>query len=267
MQRFTRITDRRRTGGGAHPSAALGVNQRSVAYRGLLLVGLAILAVAVSLTVYGGADAEADGAATTAADAAKRASGNWNFESGDLSGWQTRSRGSGAWHVYADGKTPPDPADSDPNFPFSVPQPPEGRFAAVTDMTAPGSRILYRDVKLDGRVKLRFTLFYVNFHVKNHPDVFSSPPSLDHEIRRPNQQFRVDLMDPAAPIDSVAAKHVLARIFGTALGDRGKLGPRAIAFDLSQWAGKKVRLRFAEVDNQGPLRAGVDDVRLEAVGS
>jgi hypothetical protein len=89
---------------------------------------------------------------------------NWNFESGDFSGWKTRFSGIGAWHVYADGSTPPDPAVSDPNFPFNVPQPPEGKFAAV---------------------------------------------------------------------DSVAAQHVLARIFATAPGDRGKLAPRAITFDLS----------------------------------
>jgi hypothetical protein len=74
-------------------------------------------------------------------------------------------------------------------------------------------------------------------------------------------------MDPTAPVDSVATKHVLARIFATAPGDRGKLGPRAITFDLSHWAGKKVRIRFAQVDNIGPLRAGVDDVRLAAVDS
>jgi hypothetical protein len=134
-------------------------------------------------------------------------------------------------------------------------------------MSGPGSRILYRDVKLDGRLKLRFTLFYVNFKVSGHAPEFASPASLDHEIHKPNQQFRVDLVDPAAPVDSVATKHVLARIFATAPGDRGKLGPRAITFDLSHWAGKKVRIRFAQVDNIGPLRAGVDDVRLAAVDS
>ncbi|MGI9098736.1 MAG: hypothetical protein ACR2H2_09660 [Solirubrobacteraceae bacterium] len=234
------------------------INRRSVAYRGLL-ASLAV--VAVLLFAHGGRDAEAVAVTPAGAPASEEASGNWNFERGDFTGWRTRSRGSGAWHVYADGTKPPDPADSDPNFPFSVPQPPEGRFAAVTDMSAPGSRILYRDVKLDRRVKLRFTLFYDNV------GELSSPASLDFELRRPNQQFRVDLMDPAAPADSVAAKHVLARIFRTAPGDRNEIGPRTITFDLSRWAGKKVRIRFAQVDNQGPLRAGVDDVRLQAAGS
>ena len=33
--------------------------------------------------------------------------------------------------------------------------------------------------------------------------------------------------------------------------------------DLSKWEGQTVRLRLASVDNRGPLRAGVDDIRLE----
>ncbi len=195
------------------------------------------------------------------ANDAHRAAGNWNFERGDLTGWHTRSRGSGAWYAYSDGTKPPNPAETDPNVAFHMPAPPEGRYAAVTDMTAPGARILYRDVKLDGRVKLQFTVFYDN------AGEFSSPASLAFDGREPNQQFRVDLMDPAAPADSTAAKHVLATIFKTAPGDPSKLAPRTITFDLSRWAGERVRIRFAQVDNGGPLRAGVDDVRLGRIGS
>jgi len=236
------------------------IKQMPVAYRGL--TGLAILAIlAISLLAYGGRDANAAGNPTASTKDAHDVPGNWNFERGNLKGWHTRSHGSGAWYVYADGTKPPNPAETDPNVPFSVPQPPEGRFAAVTDMTAPGSRILYRDMKLDGRVKLQFTLFYAN------AGEFASPASLDFDGCEANQQFRVELMDPAAPADSTAAKHVLATIFKTAPGDPDKLAPRTITFDLSKWAGERVRIRFAQVDNQGPLRAGVDDVRLEALGS
>jgi hypothetical protein len=232
--------------------------RRSIAYRSLL-AGLAI--GAVSLYAYGAGDSEAGAAPASSGSATRAATANWNFETGDFTDWRTRARGSGAWHVYADGTKPPDPADSDPIVPFKVPQPPQGRFAAVTDMTAPGTRILYRDVKLDGRVKLRFTLFYVN-----HGEL-ASPRSLDFNGSEANQQFRVDLLDPAAPVDSLAARRVLATIFRTVPGDPDTLGPRTIAFDLSRWEGRKVRLRFAQVDNGGPLRAGVDDVRLEAIDS
>jgi hypothetical protein len=236
----------------------LSIKQLPVAARGLLAI-LTILAI--SLVAFGGRDAKAVDDLATSTKGAPDVRGNWDFERGDLTGWHTRSRGSGAWYVYADGKRPPNPAETDPDVPFNVPQPPQGRFAAVTDMTAAGARILYRDVKLDGRVKLQFTLFYVN------AGEFASPASLDFEGCEANQQFRVELMDPAAPADSTATKDVLATVFKTAPGDPRRLAPRTIAFDLSQWAGKRVRIRFAQVDNQGPLRAGVDDVRLAALGS
>ncbi len=222
-----------------------------------LLATLAI--VAGSLSACGGTEGKA-AETTTGTSTAPAAADNWNFETGDFTGWRTRSTGSGAWHVYTDGATPPDPTDTDPNFPFRVPDPPEGNFAAVTDMSAPGTRIMHRDLELDGRFDLRFTLFYVMYNGGE----FAVPPSLDFRINEPNQQFRVDLMDPAAPIDSLASKHVLARIFRTEPGDPGNLGPRDVTFDLSRWTGQKVRIRFAQVDNRGPLRAGVDAVRLDA---
>jgi hypothetical protein len=224
-----------------------------------VLTGIAILAMlAISLLAYVGRETDALGNA--ALSDARAATGNWNFERGNLTGWHARSRGSGAWYVYADGTKPPNPAETDPNVPFNVPSPPEGRYAAVTDMTAPGARILYRDVKLDGRLKLTFTVFYDN------ASEFSSPANLDFD-GEPNQQFRVELMDASAPAESTATRHILATIFKTAPGDPGKLAPQTVTFDLSEWAGKRVRLRFAQVDNLGPLRAGVDDVRLEPIGS
>lgn len=227
-----------------------------------LLAGLAIVAVAVSLSTYLGDDAQALQVNTSSISGSQRASRNWDFEKGDLTRWHTRARGSGRWQVYADGSTPPDPTDTDPNVPFAVPQPPQGRYAAITDMSAPGSRIMYRDVKLDGRVGLRFTLFY-----RNASEGFASPASLDFDGRRANQQFRVDLVDPAAPVTSLAAKHVLATIYQTVPGDPARLDPRTITFDLSRWAARTVRIRFVQIDNRGPLRAGVDDVRLLARGS
>jgi len=60
----------------------------------------------------------------------------------------------GAWFAYSDGQVAPDPAQSDPNAPFFVPDPPQGEFAAVTEMNGHGTRILYRDVSLEGRSTL-----------------------------------------------------------------------------------------------------------------
>jgi hypothetical protein len=200
-------------------------------------------------------DAAQTGASTRAAAGAE----NWSFEAGDFGGWRTVAGGSGAWHVYRDGASPPDPTDSDLKFPFAVPDPPVGDFAAVTDMSAPGRRILYRDVDLTGSRRLRLTVFYDN-HVVGE---FATPRTLEFEGSGPNQQFRIDVIDPSAPVDAMGGRAVLATVFRTAAGDPARIGPTLKTFDLSRWAGSTIRLRFAQVDNRGPLRAGVDDVRLE----
>lgn len=184
-----------------------------------------------------------------------------DFESGALAAWQAAGSGSGAWFVYSDGQKPPDLAQSDPNAAFDVPDPPQGRFAAVTDMSGRGTRILYRDLGLDGRFTFHLTVFYEG------TAPFSSPDTLAHDSPEPNQQFRIDLIDPSAPIDSVAEGDVLVNVFRTSPDDPVSLEPTAVSVDLSAWAGRTVRLRLAETDNQGPLRAGVDEIRFEPIGA
>ena len=183
-----------------------------------------------------------------------------DFESGTLANWKTERSGAGGWFVYTSGKTPPSPSESDPNIPFAVPDPPHGKFAAVTDMNGPGRRILYRDITLDGRYTLSLTVFYVN------AGPLSSPETLDYEAAGENQQFRIDIVAPSAPVDSLAAAHVLANVFRTKPGDADRREPSTVTVDLSKWEGQTVRLRLAGVDNRGPLRAGVDDIRLEPAG-
>jgi D-alanyl-D-alanine carboxypeptidase len=183
-----------------------------------------------------------------------------DFESGGITGWQAVGGGSGGWFVYADGHKAPDPAQSDPNAPFDVPDPPQGRFAAVTDMNGPGTRILYRDLRLEGRFSLQVSVFYAGM------GPFSSPATLAYDTPEANQQFRIDLLRPSAPIDSVARDDVLANVFHTSPGDPARRQPTEVRMDVSAWAGQTVRLRLATTDNRGPLRVGVDNIRFRRTG-
>ena len=183
-----------------------------------------------------------------------------DFESGTLASWKIERSGAGGWFVYTNGKTSPNPPESDPNIPFAVPDPPQGKFAAVTDMNGPGRRILYRDVKLDGRYTLHLTVFYVNAGPLNSPD------TLDYENAGENQQYRIDIVASSAPVDSMASAHVLTNVFRTSPGGADRRQPADVTVDLSKWEGQTVRLRLASVDNGGPLRAGVDNIRLEPAG-
>jgi D-alanyl-D-alanine carboxypeptidase len=184
-----------------------------------------------------------------------------DFESGAIADWQAVGSGAGGWFVYTDGQKAPDPAQSDPNVPFLVPDPPQGKYAAVTDMNGPGTRILYRDLRLDGRFALHVTVFYAG----SAP--FSSPTTLAQDAPEPNQQFRIDLVSRSAPIDSVAKDDVLVNVFHTSSDDEAARRPTELRVDVTRWTGQTVRLRLASTDNRGPLRVGVDDIRFERIGA
>src|SRR4029453_7603085 len=123
--------------------------------------------------------------------------------------------------------------------------PPQGRFAAVTDMNGPGTRILYRDLRLDGRFSLQLSVFYTSDGPLN------SPATLAYDTPEPNQQFRIDLLRPSAPIDSVAKTDVLVTFSPPPPDDPAGRPPTEARMAVSAWAGRTVRLRLATTDNQG----------------
>jgi CubicO group peptidase (beta-lactamase class C family) len=127
-------------------------------------------------------------------------------------------------------------------------------------MNGPGTRILYRDLRLEGRFTLQATVFYTG------SGPFSSPATLAYDAPEANQQFRIDLIRPSAPIDSVAKSDVLVNVFRTSPGDPVRRQPTEVRMDASAWAGQTVRLRLATTDNQGPLRVGVDNIRFQPIG-
>jgi hypothetical protein len=185
---------------------------------------------------------------------------NEDFESGSLSAWRTDVKGAGAWVLYDHGKTSPAPALDDPNFPFDVPDPPQGKRAAIVVANAPGRRILYRDVTLDGAYRLRMSVFYAN--AGRFSPIASSPQNTISD----EQQFRIDLVVPTAQLDTTATEDILATIFRAQPDAPARREPADIVIDLSPWSGRTVRLRVAVADNQGPLRAGIDHIRFEPVG-
>lgn len=186
-----------------------------------------------------------------------------DFESGTLTGWTIDQRGNGGWFVYQDGKQAPEPKQSDPFVPFHVPNPPQGKFAAVSDTFGPSSRLMYRDIKLDGPLLLEITVFYTNGMdgLTGFGSNFAAPRTLA-TTSGPNQQFRIDILAPTAAPDSMADGDVRATVFEALPNAPARRIPTPVTLDLSRWAGQTVRLRVATVDNQGPMRAGIDNVRL-----
>jgi CubicO group peptidase (beta-lactamase class C family) len=179
-----------------------------------------------------------------------------DFETGALTGWREVGSGRGGWFVYKDGQVGPGPSASVIGA-VPLPAPPQGTFAASTEADGPGTHILYRDLRLDGRVSLIANVFY------RGTVGLASPDTLAHDSLEENQQFRIDLIDPSAPIDSIAADAILLDVFGTTSGDPLYRAPTEIAVNAGTLAGRSVRLRIVQTDNQGLMRVGVDDIRFE----
>ncbi len=195
---------------------------------------------------------------------------NGNFETGDFTGWtQQQLTGEGAWFVYTGTFSP---IDSDP-----ILAPPEGTYAAVADQGEPDSNILYQDIDLPtgSTITCSAIVYYMNeadeimaaatnaftksassgVDVAGRVFVIGDGLSLDF----PNQQYRIDIMDPnAPPFDT--GNGVLLNLFQTEPGDPDSLGYTPINFDLTPFAGSTVRIRAAVAVTIGPLQGSIDAV-------
>ena len=141
-----------------------------------------------------------------------------------------------------------------PLFGNPVPAPTNGTFAAMTDQGGQGSHVLYQDITVTSAEQvLHFDLF-----IHNYSGAFVSPATLDYTAG-PNQQFRADIMNPAAPVTDVGAG-VLLNVYQSKPGDPLVSGYTSIGASLAPFVGQTVRLRFAEVDNQFFLNVGVDNI-------
>lgn len=174
---------------------------------------------------------------------------NGSFETGNFTGWTVvQEPGSaGDWFVYTGILTP---------LMSIVPGPPFGQFAAITDQGAPSSQVLFQDIDVPQDLSEECSVIV---YYENDAGTFVTAPDLSYQSG-PNQQARIDIMDPSAGDFDVGAG-VLLNIFQTNPGDPASLRYTEIFFDLSPFAGTTVRFRAAEVDNLSNFNFAIDDVR------
>jgi hypothetical protein len=204
--------------------------------------------------------------APSGAEAAKVVNGS--FESGTLNGWQVRhENGAGDWFAYTGTDAPigskrPKPADP-------VQAPPQGTFAAIADQANPDSLILYQDVALEAgrRHQLSLLAYYDSYKpiAIPNPDslsVANEALSLPNGKFQQNQQFRIDVVRPEAPLESLDPADVLRTMFATKRGGPQHMAPTKLTADLSAFAGQTVRIRIASAVTEEVLNAGVDAVSI-----
>ncbi len=204
-----------------------------------------------------------------------------NGENGNLNGWTTFqvANAAGSWGNQT--------GTISPLSGVTVPSPANGLYAAMLDQaplgvdtqsllsaagvltTRPGlsqfgTNILYQDIFIPtgtSAATLSFSLFLNS--ASRFTDSLSNS-SLDYRGTTPNQQFRVDIMNPTANILDVGSG-VLLSVFRTSPLTSNFAGYVTITANLTQFAGKTIRLRIAGVNNQATLIAGVDNVHVTTV--
>lgn len=190
---------------------------------------------------------------------------NGDFETGNLNGWSVyRSIESGSWFAYKGAKGAGDAIAEKRDRKFPQP-PPQGVYAATSDQISATTTILSQEISLAAGMSHRLGL--LAFYDSEVPIAVPSPDTLSVDDAllggQANQQFRVDLMRPGSPIDSLVPGDVLATTFRTQPGAPQSLAPTWISANLSPFAGQTVRLRIATTAHEELLTAGVDAVAVD----
>jgi hypothetical protein len=185
---------------------------------------------------------------------------NGGFETGDLTGWtDSVIDGFGnAVGVYVTNAAT-GPASSHP-----IPAPASGTYGALFDQNGEAQHIVYQDIAIPaGYTSAAFTAsIYLN---NEHSDYVIAPTgglAVQPVSAEPNQQFRIDVMSPAAPVDGVGAG-VLRNLYQTMPGDP-LTNNIVVTDDLAAFAGQTIRLRFAAAVGEMFFQVGIDAVQVSA---
>jgi hypothetical protein len=126
-------------------------------------------------------------------------------------------------------------------------------------MVGPGTEILYQDITIPplASAQLNLIMWY-----RNVADSFATSPGLDYTVT-PNQQIRIDIVDPGAP-EPDTGSGVLLIVFQTDASMPLVQSYTVLTANLDQFAGQTIRLRFAVAANLFYCPVGIDAVSILA---
>jgi hypothetical protein len=183
---------------------------------------------------------------------------NGGFELG-FAGW-TRADQAGSEGTFF-----PQAGTASPVNGFTVPPPPGGSTAAMTDAEGPGAHVLFQDFTVPATVSTATLMF--DWFVNNQDTTFRTPNTLAFATPTLNQQARVDILRVTADPFSLGAADLLMNVFKTNAGSPLVTGYNTFSADIAALlaanAGTTLRLRFAETDNVQAFNFGVDNVSLD----
>jgi hypothetical protein len=191
---------------------------------------------------------------------------NGNFESGTLDGWHVhRVTEAGNWFAYK-GTAAPIGSRRKTNPAAPVQAPPQGDYAAISDEANPDTLILYQDIALEAGYnhQLRMLVYYNSYNPIAVPTPNTLSVGEESLAGEKNQQYRIDVMKPDAPLESVDPADILRTLFVTNPRDPQNMAPTKLTANLSAFAGQTVRLRIANAVHEEVFNAGVDAVSISS---
>ena len=196
-----------------------------------------------------GAAASALAAISTLSSPNVIVNGSFEVDGGSLTGWTQLNQGFslGSWFVQS--------GTGSPISGFPVQPPTNGAHAAMTDQFGPGTHVLYQDVTVPAGARLSFDVF-----IANRAGIFWTPASLSFNVS-PNQQARVDIVTTTSSVLDVGPG-VIANLFRTDVGDPVVSGYETVTTSLASLAGRRVRIRFGQVETVYFFQTGIDNVSL-----
>ena len=179
---------------------------------------------------------------------------NGGFETGAFTAWTIANQAGGSVNWFIQTGT------TSPVNGLTVPAPPQGTHAAMTDQGAPGSSVLLQSftVTPGSKVTLSFDVYV------NNLAGFFSPPSLDFSTI-PNQQARVDILTASATPFALGSS-VLDNVFDP-LSKTASYVPQTFDLTSAVGGGGTFQLRFAIVDNLAIFNFGIDAVSIVATSA
>ena len=173
---------------------------------------------------------------------------NGDFESGDLTGWDTAAYYGGTWSAW-DGV-----AGTCTGAPAVVL---DGTYSALADQPpTPASEFLVQTFKIPRSAhRLKFRYAYAS------GSGIVAPNSLQLDV--PNQQFRADILAPNADAATMSRRKIWGKVIATKAGAPTTHLATTARYDLSDLAGKQVRIRFVVVANQSCFNVWLDDVKVK----
>lgn len=192
---------------------------------------------------------------------------NGDFETGTLEGWSVyRATQAGNWFAYKSDSEPLGKGSRDPiavqRGRFFPQEPPQGFFAATSDELTAETMVLSQEIALAPGLNHRLSL--LAYYDSRVPIAVPAPDTLSVGAEQANQQFRIDVTRPGAPIESLDPADLLGTAFRTQPGASQHLQPSWVTLDLSPFAGQTVRLRIANAAGEELFTAGVDAVAVDS---